>query len=530
MIKFFRKYHKWLGVVLTLFLILFALSGIVLNHRKLFSSVHVSRKVLPKAYRFKNWNNASVKGVVNYNDNRVLVYGNVGVWQTDTLYSNFVDFNIGFPKGADNRKVNKVFKHRNNDLFAATLSGLHKYNADELRWETLNFPMDNEQIVDISSKGDTLLVLTRSHLFMSQNYSDFTLQTLPEPVDYDNKISLFKTLWVIHSGEILGVFGQIFVDALGVIFIFLSITGFIFFINRYRLKKCKKKNKPLDKIKKSSKWNLRWHNKIGWITLVFLIVLTLTGMFLRPPLLIAIVRSKVGKIPLTKLNTPNPWFDKLRAVRYNDANHTYIFSTSEGMYYADKDFSKFLQPYAVQPPVSVMGINVFENIAPETYLVGSFSGIFVWNLHSDSIINRISGKLYQPESNFGRPIGNEIIAGYIPNYKGREVFLDYSRGAITSSTDFSFVEMPSELSDTPMPLWNIALEIHTARMYRAFLGDFYILFIPLSGLLTLFILISGFVVWNKKHRKRKKKRKLSNNYITLKIKQNEKLDKRKRQF
>jgi uncharacterized iron-regulated membrane protein len=53
----------------------------------------------------------------------------------------------------------------------------------------------------------------------------------------------------------------------------------------------------------------------------------------------------------------------------------------------------------------------------------------------------------------------------------------------------------------PMSLWNLALEIHTARFYQIFFGSLYILFIPLSGLVILFILVSGFILWWKWHRK-----------------------------
>ena len=61
MIKFFRKNRNWLGIILTLFIILFTSSGIVLNHRKLFSSFNVNRNILPKEYRYTNWNNGAVK-------------------------------------------------------------------------------------------------------------------------------------------------------------------------------------------------------------------------------------------------------------------------------------------------------------------------------------------------------------------------------------------------------------------------------------------------------------------------------------
>jgi hypothetical protein len=41
-------------------------------------------------------------------------------------------------------------------------------------------------------------------------------------------------------------------------------------------------------------------------------------MFLRPPLLITIANARVGKIPWSVLDTPNPWEDKLRAVIFDE--------------------------------------------------------------------------------------------------------------------------------------------------------------------------------------------------------------------
>jgi hypothetical protein len=61
MLKFFRKYHKWAGVVLTVLLVLFAISGIILNHRDVLSRVSVNRNYLPGDYRYENWNIAAVR-------------------------------------------------------------------------------------------------------------------------------------------------------------------------------------------------------------------------------------------------------------------------------------------------------------------------------------------------------------------------------------------------------------------------------------------------------------------------------------
>ena len=53
MIKFFRKYHKWLGVIFAYNILSFVFSGIILNHREALSFIDVNRKLLPKEYRYQ---------------------------------------------------------------------------------------------------------------------------------------------------------------------------------------------------------------------------------------------------------------------------------------------------------------------------------------------------------------------------------------------------------------------------------------------------------------------------------------------
>ncbi|WP_144263787.1 PepSY-associated TM helix domain-containing protein [Segatella bryantii] len=47
---FFRKQHKWIGIVVCLFILLFCISGIILNHRKAFGNVNVPRSWVPEQF------------------------------------------------------------------------------------------------------------------------------------------------------------------------------------------------------------------------------------------------------------------------------------------------------------------------------------------------------------------------------------------------------------------------------------------------------------------------------------------------
>ncbi len=451
MIKFFKKYHKWLGLILTVFILLFSVSGIILNHRVLFSGIDIDRKYLPQDYHYTNWNNAAVKGTEKINNDSILIYGNIGVWLTDSSFSRFNDFNAGFSKGIDNRKISKIFKNSRGDLFAASLFGLFQYDYNKNVWQKVTLPIDKERIVDIAEKGDTLLVLSRSELLKSTDYLHFAKSNLPEPENYANKTGLFKTLWMIHSGEIYGIAGKLFVDIIGLIFIFLSITGFIYFMNPYAIKRKKKKQKEIQAIKKSSKWNLKWHNKIGWITVVFLIITTITGMFLRPPLLIPIANTKVDKIPYTILDSENPWFDKLRRIIYDEKNDRYNIATLAGIYYSDDNFSSKLNKYKTQPPLSVMGVNVFEPIDTNNNLIGSFEGLYKWNTQTGFIQNYISKQEHKETKRRSAPFGSNVVTGYSKHFKGKEVYFDYNSG-VNLIGDGHFVAMPLVIKHQPLSL------------------------------------------------------------------------------
>ncbi len=503
--SFLKKYHKWLGIVLTLFIILFSLSGIVLNHRETFSKFNVKRSILPQKYQYTNWNNAGVKSTLKIGYDSVLVYGNIGIWLTDSTFTTFTDFNAGFANGIDNRKVAKILKTTKNELFAATFFGLYQFNFTKNRWIKNELPVYEKRVVDLLEKNDTLYVMTRSFLLKTTNYHHFEQVIIPQPEFYDNKISLFKTLWVIHSGEIYGSIGKIFVDVVGVIFIFLSITGLIFFINGYRIKKRRKYSKEFNKIKGINSWNLRWHNKVGWITLIVLIITTLTGMFLRPPLLITIGNVRVNKIPYTELATPNPWFDILRRIVYDDENNRFIIASMNGFFYSDDNFQSKLKKFEVQPPASMMGVTVLYKTKPNTWMVGSFMGLFEWNPKTGYIFDYIKKEPYKPQQNDGRPIGDFKITGFSTDFNNQEIIFDYDFGAINISGNSLFTPMPNNIiSNSPLSLWNLALEVHTARIYGSAIGGFYILIIPLVGFVLLFILISGFVVWLKDHKNREK--------------------------
>lgn len=164
---------------------------------------------------------------------------------------------------------------------------------------------------------------------------------------------------------------------------------------------------------------------------------------------------------------------------------------------ADTLFTSIISAGVNQPPVSVMGINVLEKVSDQDYLVGSFSGMFVWNPSTRMVYDAFTGQPPQVQSTRGNPLGENMVSGFIQSGKG-PIWFDYNHGVVSSVGSPVFPDMPMSITEeSPMSLWNLALEIHTARFFKVIFGDFYILLIPLIGIFGLVILITGILVWAK---------------------------------
>lgn len=491
-----RKFHKWPGIVITIFVILFTVSGIFMNHRSLISKIDISRSVLPQDYSYQNWNKGAVKSVCHLGKDSALVYGNIGIWLTADNFQTFSDWNAGFAKGIDNRKISKILKTPDGRLFAGTYFGLYEYSEKQHEWQKIPLPVDEERITDLIMQRNELLVQTRSYLLKSSDGQTFHPIVLPAPEGYSGEVSLFKTLWMLHSGEIWGEVGKLIVDLFGLAILIISLTGLMHFIFPKWMKRRREKKKSNTALVAARNTNLKWHNRLGWIFIPFLILVTITGMFLRPPLLISIASSMVSPIPGTVLSSSNPWYDKLRRVVYDEQQQIFIFSTYDGLYIINENFDgPMLQPIS-QPPVSVMGCNVLEKIAENNYLVGSFNGLFVWNPFTGQVIDYIAGNPYSIPQVAGPPVSKDMIDGWFSDDNGNEFYFDYNQGVVTVQGNTSFGKMSPEIIEkSPISLWNLSLEVHTGRIFEHLLGMFYLLFVPLAGLCILIVLISGFFIW-----------------------------------
>ena len=551
-----KKYHRWFGLVLSVFMLVFCVSGIILNHREAFSGCEVSRKWLPASYHIKNFNNGVVKGTVVKNSgslaisegfsDSILVYGCAGVFLTDYQLSTWQDFNAGLPKSIDERNVRHLVQARDGSLWCAALRDVYRYDENARQWKKVELPGNEERIMDVALAKDsmTVVALTRSRVFTIVPFVQYgeivkigksssetyrvESKIIPAPKNYEPKTTLFKLVWHLHSGEFFGLPGKLVVDAIALVLIVLSITGIIRFILPYGIRRAKKVKSEERRVKNSLAaknrmkrlgklfaWNMKWHNKIGYVTIVLTLWIAITGMCLRPPLMVPLVLSK---LPQAVGEDGNVWQDKLRAIRWDAVQGDWLVSTSEGFLRVDEDFSQApkMLPDDECPKLSPMGVTVWESDGKGGWIVGSFRGIYRWNPvnHSlNQILDYFTGKPSEETSMI--PISDNLVCGYSEDFLGgKPLVFDFAKGVEdakgqavalcndepkTSRNEESMSDLICETA--PMSLWNVALELHVGRCYSPFLGPLSDLFVFLSGLLITLVLLSGYII---SHRRRKK--------------------------
>ncbi len=491
--KHWRQVHKWLGVAMAVSVLLFCISGIVLNHRELVSGVDISRSVLPDSYQIRDYNNGVVKGTLRLGSDSVLVYGNTGMWVVDNDFAHASEFNEGLPEGTDHRNVKRVVRTSDGTLWCVAQWQL--YRRSEERWQQVPLPGHDERMSDVALTPDSLSVvaLSRSAVYTLTPGGIFERRELLPYDGWYPSATLFRTLWLLHSGEAFGLPGRLLVDLVAAVLAVLCITGIVIVVLPRRPSTRRRRPTVLQT-------NLKWHNRVGVWTIVATLLVCATGVCLRPPLMIPAVLTKVAPLPGTPLANPNPWHDRLRAVRWDSDRGEWLLSTSAGFVRIDSTFST--QPRliadSVTPHVSPMGITVFEHIAPGKWLVGSFAGMYLWNTTYGSVTDYFTGHPVV-ERPSGRPISDHLVCGlshHAPH--GGLAVIDYATGTT------QLPPMPRVMSTAPMSLWGAALEVHVGRAYKPVLGPLSELYIFLAGSLIIVILISGYIIRVRVRRARNK--------------------------
>ena len=459
--KIYRKAHRWLGIGIGIIILLFSVTGIILNHRQSVSGIDISRASLPKNYQIRNYNNGIVRGTLAKDNQHLIVWGNAGVWQTDPHFTYFKSMNEGFPDGADNRDILAVARTSHGQLIAASSWAVYGWNG---RWIRLY----QAPIHDMTMRADTLVIVTDTAVVTSvYPYRSFVAHHI-KSTHRQSRGNLFTMIMQLHSGQLFGLPGVFFVDGIAVVLIVLVVTGLCFTFGSKKLKR------PV----------LRWHNALGLWLIVFTIGITITGICLRDPL--------SGLVRKVTFSSHQQYLSDLRAIRWNAHACKWMLVTKRSMYWLDTLGGK-PEKMKHHPQLTGMGVNVFQSVDSVTWLIGSLRGAC----------------LFCPEDSTVTPIGKKLaVVGYSNNMgHAGFVLFDKRKGAVDSKGK----TLKKQISATPMvlqkqgmPLWNVALEIHVGRFFISFIpalsSAFYVY---CTGIIILLVLVTGLLLHPKLMRKRK---------------------------
>ena len=510
-----KKLHKYLGIPLCVLLFLASLSGIILNHRELLQQVDIPRALLPKDYLFDHWNNGAVRGVLRA-DSLAYIYGGAGVWRTDsTLTAPAVLLDEGFVKGGDEAKIMSMARDHMGRIWVASQYRLYRLDSSGKRWEQQPLPSSvHGRLADMQIRGDSLLLLSRSLLYQRTLANpEWKTYELGEPDTYTGRLLLFRIVWALHSGEYFGLTGRLIVDLVGLLVMILCLTGIFYSLYSHRLmgkknkRGTKKASEAKQRLSRRLSFHFKLHKRLGTKLFYIVLFVFVTGWLLRPPMMIPLVLNEARPNRFSSLYSENPWFDRLRAIRYDETNGSWLLSTSEG-FFTLTSFTDTPEPWGYQPQVSPMGINAFAQRPDGSWIIGSFAGLF--EVHPEQPEEPLRDYFtHEPveEVSSGRPIGAYTVSGLLAGANEREdlVFL-YDRGAVRRTEEgtarqVSFTPQPRELNEMPYSLWQAALELHAGRLYSPFLGKWGTeLFIFFLGLASIIVLVTGL---HSRRRKRK---------------------------
>ena len=485
LLKISKKFHRIIGIVGLLYFAAMALSGILLNHPDLITDYDLPRSMLPGDYEYRQWNRNSFRSLTTTGYGR-FINGEGGVWQLSGKIAP-VDFNAGLPESVYLRDTRDLTES-GGLLWAATRGGLFVRGRGASRWEPVKLAEEPEGVVDLVKYGDSLIALTRSDIYFSEASapSVFKAVTPKREAEEEPKRSLFMLVFELHSGELWGLGGRLFIDLIGVFLLFASITGGWFWWKRWRGSLSSGRGGKL------ARKGLKLHIKLGVYLTPLLLYIALTGIFQRPPLLIAIADATYEIKHHPAPFDPNPLHDIIRKGLYDKARETLLLATSEGFYEGGiegllsggETFRKLREP---TPPVSVMGATVLEELEAG-HLVGSMSGLFLWGRDTGTIVDLFTKK--SPEAPKGPPVGKEMVVGF-----SREggLWADYDRGLMRGWGKAAGIQMPPALAkEGRISLWHALFELHNGRIFTFLLGWWAWIVIPLGGLALLTETATGF--------------------------------------
>ncbi len=494
--------HKYFALLGLIFYAWMALSGILLNHPQLLKKYSLPNRIMPTNYQYSKWNRMSWRDAVfsASQDNILYVGGKEGVWQSLDQGKSFKPLATGFPTNVYERDTFSLLLATNQEqetLYAGTRSGLY-YQQDK-SWHRVDHPvLKDKSVVDLLQIDNRILAFTDSAAYQADIDNGppvFSPLALPRNLNETPTIPLFRWLLKIHDGSILGLPGRLFVDFLGLILFSLCLSGALIWYVPWR----KRRRRPTFLAGKIFAFNFRWHLKLGIVSALFIAIIALSGALVRPPLLIAIIRLTVPAVLMPGPDLENPWAGQIQRAAYLKGKKQLIIASKQGLFSGPDDDTATFTKIPEVLPIHGMGVMVFEALDDHNLLIGSFSGLYLWDT-SGKMIMQLKSKATGGNPDWGKPI---MVTGAAV-YQGRPLLVaDYNEGLKPLRRHLQLrPAMPDEIrSQSRISLWNALFELHNGRIFEQFIGPLYWLIIPLGGISLIIIIISGTLNWFRRRRR-----------------------------
>lgn len=493
-----RTIHKYLGLILGLYLLAMGASGLLLNHPELIRGIDTPPSLVHADYSYQNWNRFLIRGGTITADGTWYLAGKSGVTRSDDQGRSFSILEDGFPAAAYDRDTADLLilddQSAGTLLLAATRSGLYRKTGNST-WKKVSLPdaPASPRMVALVETGDDIVAFSETAAWQAD---PATLDFQPVDIavaaqDSTTRVPLFRILHDVHNGKILGAPGKVLLDAAGLILVFLGITGLVIWFVPWRNRKLPVWRKAPGRF---FRWCWKYHLKLGiWIVLVLILVAG-SGIFLRPPLLLTTVSKSLDSAnPLLRFSPRAEGFGgKIESATVTDSGMI-ILSTQSGLWHGPADLQGEFRRLNLPVPIHGMGVTVLEGMPDGQLLIGSFSGLFVVEERTGQI-----WRLRRPGLNESNPYqSNDLVSGVVMAPQGPYLRFDYHDGMLPVTSQIrNLPAMPAAVATAaPMSLWHYLFEFHNGRIFKPWLGPWYLLIIPLSGIILLLICLSGIYDW-----------------------------------
>ena len=491
-----RWLHRWIGLGLVVYLGWMGASGVLLNHPGLTRDLSVPEWIVPAGYRISNWNRGTLRSLapVPGTSGTLIAAGRQGVWISDDEGRSFTSFHQGLGSlFARNARQVVALAVAGGPLFLVTTqSGLYARGDGDDRWRKVPLGVERPAIKVVQVE-DRLLAFTDSGVFVSPT-PPRPLEFIPAALEREQvsrEIPLADALFDLHSGEAWGLPGRLLYDMVGVVLVVLSVSALLTWLYS---KVPKRLRRARPRVRAVVRFVVRYHLKLGIWSAPILLVIGLSGMFMRPPLLVLVADAAVPRGIYPGMIPANPWHHKIQNATYDATRGRLLVQANDGIWEGSPDLTGVFRRVTLPVPVFAMGATVFEPGPDGSLEVGSFSGLF--RIHADgTTVDLLNGGPAESRSQM-RP-GKHLVTGFLRLPGGESLISTHRQGLLDvgGSRSQGRLPMPAvEVSSAGMPLWNFLFELHNGRIFRDWIGAWYVAVVPFGGFCLVLLTVTG--VWD----------------------------------